>query len=160
MPYYTPKVNKSNGSTNIELRYSPTINTSKDIINKSYLNIADIKNANTSSLSKEIFSATLPSKTKETAVKPKTMNDIRETLDSSKQRKNSISISSSKKLSITDFELGKSLGEGKFGMVYLAVHKETKFLVALKKITKQSIKSNYMIDQFLLEVKIQSFCEH
>jgi hypothetical protein len=100
MPYYTPKVNKSNGSTNIELRYSPTINTSKDIINKSYLNIADIKNANTSSLSKEIFSATLPSKTKETAVKPKTMNDIRETLDSSKQRKNSISISSSKKLSI------------------------------------------------------------
>jgi len=52
------------------------------------------------------------------------------------------------------------LGEGKFGMVYLAVHKETKFLVALKKITKQSIKSNYMIEQFLLEVKIQSFCEH
>ena len=45
-------------------------------------------------------------------------------------------------------------------MVYLAVHKETKFLVALKKITKQSIKSNYMIEQFLLEVKIQSFCEH
>jgi serine/threonine protein kinase len=46
--------------------------------------------------------------------------------------------------------LGKALGEGKFGTVYQAVHKETKFLVALKKITKLSIKSNYMIDQFLL----------
>ena len=65
-----------------------------------------------------------------------------------------------KKLSINDFFLGKALGEGKFGTVYQAVHKETNWLVALKKITKKSITSNYMIDQFLMEVKIQTFCNH
>lgn len=77
-----------------------------------------------------------------------------------KKDKSSTNHFAQKKLTIHDFELGKSLGEGKFGTVYQAVHKETRFLVALKKITKMSIKSNYMIDQFLLEVKIQSFCEH
>ncbi len=56
--------------------------------------------------------------------------------------------------------IGKSLGEGKFGTVYQAVHKKSRFLVVLKKISKKSIKSSLMIDQFLLEVKLQSFCDH
>lgn len=54
------------------------------------------------------------------------------------------------KLSIHDFILGRELGQGKFGTVYQAIHKKTNFLVALKKISKSSIKSNYLIDQFLL----------
>ncbi len=55
-------------------------------------------------------------------MKAKTMNDIKDTLASSKHR-NSTCLLTSKKLTINDFELGKSLGEGKFGIVYRAVHK-------------------------------------
>ena len=35
-------------------------------------------------------------------------------------------------LQLSDFEIGKPLGRGKFGNVYLAREKETKFIVALK----------------------------
>lgn len=65
-----------------------------------------------------------------------------------------------KKVTINDFILGKNLGEGKFGVVYQAYDKKTKTVYALKKIPKSVIKSNWMIDQFLLEVKLQQFCNH
>lgn len=55
-----------------------------------------------------------------------------------------------KALTITDFELKKNLGEGKFGIVYQAFHKQTNSLFALKKISKAMIKSHMMEDQFLL----------
>jgi len=55
-----------------------------------------------------------------------------------------------KKLSIGDFQLGKTLGEGKFGTVYHAYDKRTKAIYALKKIPKATIKSHWMIDQFIL----------
>jgi aurora kinase, other len=38
--------------------------------------------------------------------------------------------------SIDQFEIGKPLGRGKFGHVYLAREKKTKFLVALKVLYK------------------------
>lgn len=65
-----------------------------------------------------------------------------------------------RKVSIHDFSLGKVLGEGKFGTVFLATHIDTKSFYALKKVPKQIIKSNMMIDQFLLEIKLQSFLNH
>ena len=39
--------------------------------------------------------------------------------------------------SINDFENGKPLGKGKFGHVYLARERESKFIVAIKIIYKQ-----------------------
>lgn len=63
-------------------------------------------------------------------------------------------------MSIYDFDLKKNLGEGKFGIVYQAFHKETRSLYALKKISKKVIKSNLMVDQLLQEIKIQSYCNH
>ena len=33
---------------------------------------------------------------------------------------------------LADFEIGRPLGRGKFGMVYMAREKSTKFIVALK----------------------------
>jgi serine/threonine protein kinase len=53
-------------------------------------------------------------------------------------------------LNINDFILGKSLGEGKFGIVYQAYDKITKSLFALKKVPKEIIKSHWMTDQFVL----------
>ena len=55
--------------------------------------------------------------------------------------------SSRGKLSIHDFELGKCKGEGAFGQVFPALHKETKMLVAIKKVPKEKVK--YMLDQFI-----------
>ena len=48
-----------------------------------------------------------------------------------------------KKWKIEDFEIGKPLGRGKFGHVYLAREKKSKFIVALKVLyKKQLLKSN------------------
>ncbi len=42
-----------------------------------------------------------------------------------------------KKWTIDDFEIGKPLGRGKFGHVYLAREKRSKFIVALKVLYKK-----------------------
>lgn len=59
-----------------------------------------------------------------------------------------------------DFVIGKTLGEGKFGVVMMARHRKSGFLVALKKIPKDMIKSHYMIDQLALEIRLQSCLNH
>ena len=41
--------------------------------------------------------------------------------------------------SINDFEIGKPLGKGKFGHVYLAREKKSKFIVALKILFKRQL---------------------
>lgn len=41
--------------------------------------------------------------------------------------------------SIDDFEVGKPLGKGKFGHVYLAREKRSKFIVALKILYKRQL---------------------
>lgn len=56
--------------------------------------------------------------------------------------------------------MGKVLGEGKFGTCYQAFHKSTGWIYAIKKIPKEIIKSHFMIDQFALELKIQTFLSH
>lgn len=53
--------------------------------------------------------------------------------------------------------MGKSIGEGKFGVVYQAFHKPTGWLFAIKKVPKNLIKNHLMVDQFILEIKLQTF---
>lgn len=64
------------------------------------------------------------------------------------------------KTSLADFEIVKTLGEGKFGLVMMARHKKTRGIYALKKIPKEMIKSHYMVDQLALEVKLQTYLNH
>ena len=40
---------------------------------------------------------------------------------------------------LSDFEIGRPLGRGKFGNVYLAREKESKFIVALKVLFKSQL---------------------
>lgn len=54
------------------------------------------------------------------------------------------------KIVMEDFSVGKNLGEGKFGLVMVARHKKSGFLIALKKIPKAMIKSHYMVEQLTL----------
>lgn len=63
-------------------------------------------------------------------------------------------------MSIHDFSLGKTKGEGKFGTVYAAIHKLTGTIYALKKIPKETIRSHLMEGQLTLEIKLQLFFNH
>ena len=61
--------------------------------------------------------------------------------------------------STDDFELGCGLGRGKFGRVYLAHEKHTKFMVA-KKVMFMSELVKGSEKQLLREVEIQSRLKH
>lgn len=71
-----------------------------------------------------------------------------------------VSPSNKKSVTIKDFILETKLGGGKFGTVWKAFHVKTRSLYALKKIPKKMLKDNMMVDQFILEVKLQSFLTH
>lgn len=58
--------------------------------------------------------------------------------------------------SLDDFELGKRLGRGKFGRVYVAREKQTGFVVALKTLFKKEIVKGRVERQILREIEIQS----
>ncbi|XP_048374303.1 aurora kinase B [Sphaerodactylus townsendi] len=61
---------------------------------------------------------------------------------------------------IDDFEIGRPLGKGKFGNVYLARVKETRFIVALKVLFKSSLEKDSLEHQLRREIEIQSHLRH
>lgn len=54
----------------------------------------------------------------------------------------------------------KELGSGKFSVVYLAAHKKTGFLLAIKQISKEKVKKLNMIRQVTDEIKLHSCLSH
>jgi len=62
--------------------------------------------------------------------------------------------------SIQDFEIGKPLGQGKFGNVYLAREKKHKFVVALKVLFKKQLMEARVEHQLRREIEIQSRLRH
>ncbi|GFY37420.1 hypothetical protein TNIN_360711 [Trichonephila inaurata madagascariensis] len=61
---------------------------------------------------------------------------------------------------LDDFDIGKPLGKGKFGNVYLGREKTSKFVVALKVLFKSQLKQNGVEHQLRREVEIQSHLRH
>ncbi|CAG8733397.1 2465_t:CDS:1, partial [Funneliformis mosseae] len=61
---------------------------------------------------------------------------------------------------LDDFEMGDSLGEGRFGRVYMAREKTSMKVVAIKVIFKKEIRENNMVEQLRREVEIQSHLRH
>ncbi|CAH1715772.1 unnamed protein product [Chironomus riparius] len=59
-----------------------------------------------------------------------------------------------------DFELGTPLGKGKFGRVYIARERKTKFLVAMKILFKSELVKGRVEKQVLRELEIQSRLKH
>ncbi len=55
--------------------------------------------------------------------------------------------------SIRDFEIGRGLGKGKFGMVYLARDKRSKKIVALKVLFKQQLRNAGVQHQLQREIE-------
>ncbi|KAI8129063.1 hypothetical protein FF38_01206 [Lucilia cuprina] len=62
--------------------------------------------------------------------------------------------------SLNNFDIGRPLGRGKFGNVYLAREKESKFVVALKVLFKQQIHESNVEHQVRREIEIQSHLRH
>ena len=62
--------------------------------------------------------------------------------------------------SLKDFEVGKPLGRGKFGSVYLAREKQSQFIVALKVLTKSELQAHKVEHQLRREIEIQSHLRH
>lgn len=68
---------------------------------------------------------------------------------------------SKKKWVLTDFDIGRPLGKGKFGNVYLAREKKSKFIIAMKvlfkaQIQKQGVEDQVMLYQVQREIEIQT----
>uniref|UniRef100_M4BQC1 Aurora kinase n=1 Tax=Hyaloperonospora arabidopsidis (strain Emoy2) TaxID=559515 RepID=M4BQC1_HYAAE len=72
----------------------------------------------------------------------------------------SSSSQSKKTWKLSDFEIGKPLGKGKFGNVYLAREKKSKYVVALKVLNKQQLIKSSMEHQLRREIEIQSHLRH
>ncbi|GAB1602060.1 aurora kinase B [Argonauta hians] len=64
------------------------------------------------------------------------------------------------KWSLSDFDIGKPLGRGKFGSVYLAREKRSKFIVALKVLFKSQLQEAGVEHQLRREIEIQSHLRH
>ncbi|CAL1687154.1 unnamed protein product [Lasius platythorax] len=65
-----------------------------------------------------------------------------------------------KKWVLTDFDIGRPLGKGKFGNVYLAREKRTKFIIAMKVLFKSQISDANITHQVIREIEIQTHLRH
>jgi len=65
-----------------------------------------------------------------------------------------------KRWQLTDFDIGKPLGQGKFGHVYLAREKNSKFICALKVLFKSQLQKSGVEHQLRREIEIQSHLRH
>ncbi|XP_063928000.1 uncharacterized protein LOC135141079 [Zophobas morio] len=61
---------------------------------------------------------------------------------------------------LSDFEIGRTLGKGKFGNVYLAREKDRGYLIALKIIFKSQLESDCVRYQVKREIEIQAHLCH
>lgn len=65
-----------------------------------------------------------------------------------------------KRVTIEDFEIGRYLGRGKYGLVYLAREQSSKLVVALKVLYKSYIKSEHVEGQVRRELDIHLNIRH
>jgi serine/threonine protein kinase len=71
-----------------------------------------------------------------------------------------VGTSARQRWSIDDFDIGKPLGKGKFGNVYLAREKKSKFIVALKVLFKAQLQQSNVEHQLRREIEIQAHLRH
>ena len=65
-----------------------------------------------------------------------------------------------KKWRLSDFEIGRRLGKGKFGDVYIAREKQSNIVVALKTISKSHLINSGLQKQLKEEVEIHVRLNH
>ncbi|XP_066950176.1 aurora kinase-like [Macrobrachium rosenbergii] len=78
------------------------------------------------------------------------VNNVKETMRERERRK----------WTVDDFEVGRPLGKGKFGNVYLAREKKSKFIIALKVLFKSQLAKANVEHQLRREIEIQAHLRH
>ncbi|KAA0193749.1 Aurora kinase A [Fasciolopsis buskii] len=68
--------------------------------------------------------------------------------------------STSRQCTLSDFDIGRQLGRGKFGTVFLAKTKKSNFVCAIKVIFKKQIVKNKLEHQVRREVEIMCHLQH
>ena len=81
-------------------------------------------------------------------------------IHASKQEADKDAAKKGKHWTLDDFEIGKPLGRGKFGSVYLAREKRTKYIVAIKVLQKSQLLKAGVEHQLRREIEIQSHLRH
>ncbi|KAM7261759.1 hypothetical protein ACFE04_020836 [Oxalis oulophora] len=76
------------------------------------------------------------------------------------QKKREEEENSLSKWSLEEFEIGKPLGNGQFGRVYVAREKKYKYVVALKVLFKKQVEKYRFHSQLKREMEIQSTLRH
>ncbi|KAJ0023336.1 hypothetical protein NQD34_003235 [Periophthalmus magnuspinnatus] len=100
-----------------------------------------------------------PPKAQETKMKleqPKTLTEPPKT----EKMQNKPRKGSQKPWSLENFEIGRPLGKGKFGNVYLARERQSMFILALKVLFKKQLEKAGVEHQLRREVEIQSHLRH
>lgn len=82
--------------------------------------------------------------------------EIEQTSSSSSQTSSSNDTNNDKKWVLGDFDIGRPLGKGKFGNVYLAREKKSKYIIAMKVLFKAQIKKAEVEHQVRREIEIQT----
>ncbi|KAF1384981.1 hypothetical protein EPR50_G00105640 [Perca flavescens] len=93
-------------------------------------------------------------------VKPRTEMDKNAITGPGRECVGSSSSAASKKISIDDFDIGRPLGKGKFGNVYLARVKKLQTIVALKVLFKSQMEKEGVEHQLRREIEIQAHLKH
>ncbi|KAI3351559.1 hypothetical protein L3Q82_020393, partial [Scortum barcoo] len=93
-------------------------------------------------------------------VKPRAEMDRNAITGPGRECLGSSSSSLSKKVSIDDFDIGRPLGKGKFGNVYLARVKKLQAIVALKVLFKSQMEKEGVEHQLRREIEIQAHLKH
>ena len=92
---------------------------------------------------------------------------FKKTADSNSQNTNQENVRRYLPLTVTrkvwtkdDFEIGKPLGKGKFGRVFLAREKKSKYIVALKMLSIKQLAKNNLQHLLRREIEIQTHLRH
>ncbi|KAK7081307.1 hypothetical protein SK128_002788, partial [Halocaridina rubra] len=87
-------------------------------------------------------------------------NNIRKENEISRKDSSSSGTCEKRVWSLDDFEVGRPLGKGKFGNVYLAREKKSKFIIALKVLFKSQLQKACVEHQLRREIEIQAHLRH
>lgn len=61
---------------------------------------------------------------------------------------------------VNGFQIGRMLGKGKFGKVFLSMHIETGFMLAIKQVSKAKLVEYNIVEQFIKEIKLHNALDH
>lgn len=105
----------------------------------------------------------LPNESKNDKKLVPTISNMKDTIQEKKveeKPENKNLNSGPKKWCLTDFEVGRALGKGKFGNVYLAREKQSQYIIALKVIFKVQVTKAKLEHQLRREIEIQAHLRH